>query len=134
MKLYLFLIRDNIYTRLAEKYKRDVRFIRRVTHHPFDFLSQTISDPDNHRPVRLRYLGIFYVKPYWRKDMKSIKEAVPEEGKALYARVPELKFNKVYINLKKGKVENEIFISDDLSVVCPTHEIRRWRYLDTVVE
>ena len=43
------------------------------------------------------------VKPYWRKGLRNTaKVGPPPEGDEIWARVPEQKFNKTYINLKKG--------------------------------
>lgn len=128
------MIQNNIYTQLAKKYNKDVRFIRRVAHHPFDFLHQTISDPDDHRPIRLRYVGVFYVKPYWKKAMTNTRAGLPMEGSIVYARAPEKKYNKTYINLKKGLVQDGFFISEDGNVRCFIEDVQKWRYADTVIE
>lgn len=128
------MIQNNIYVQLAKKYNKDARFIRRVAHHPFDFLHQKISDPDDHRPVRLRYVGVFYIKPYWRKEMINTRAGLPENNSVIFARAPEKRFNKNYINLKKGTVLDGIFASEDGMIVCPIEEVQKWRYVDTVIE
>lgn len=128
------MIYNNIYNQLAKKYNKDVRFIRRITHHPFDFLHKKITDPDDHRPVRLRYVGVFYVKPYWRKEMISTRRDLPIDGSIIYARAPEKKFNKVYINLKKGLVKDGFFISEDGTVRCFIEDVQKWRYAESVIE
>jgi len=127
------LIPTNIYTQLAKKYNKDVRFIRRITHHPFDFLHQKIVDPDDHRPIRFRYVGVFFVKPYWKKAMNNTRAGLPKDGSIVYARAPEKKFNKTYINLKKGLAKDGFFISEDGNVRCLIEEIQKWRYADTVI-
>ena len=128
------MIQNNIYVELAKKYKKDARFIRRVAHHPFDFLHQKISDPDDHRPIRFRYVGVFYVKPYWRKAMTNTRAGLPKNNSRIFARAPEKKFNKNYINLKKGTVKDGIFASEDGAVIIPIEEVQKWRYVDSVIE
>jgi hypothetical protein len=128
------LIRDNIYTQLAQKYNKDVRFIRRITHHPFDFLHQKITDPDDHRPIRFRYVGVFFVKPYWKKVMINTRKDLPEDDRIIYARAPEKRFNKEYINLKKGLYKDGFFTSDDGTVRCFISDVQKWRYADTIIE
>lgn len=128
------MIPNNIYVELGKKYNKDVRFIRRICHHPFDFLSQKIKDPDDHRPIRLRYVGIFFVKPYWRKAMQNTRAGLPEEGRIIYARAPEKRFEKTYINLKKGVHKEGFFLSEDETVRCFIEDVQKWRYADSVIE
>lgn len=47
---------------LAEKHKRDARVIDLVTRHPFRFTRDVMSDPEDYRPVRLMYFGVFLQK------------------------------------------------------------------------
>lgn len=125
---------NNIYNQLAKKYGKDARFIRRITHHPFDFLHQKITDPDDHRPIRLRYVGVFFVKPYWRKAMTNTRAGLPIDNTIIYARAPEKRFKKTYINLKKGLYKDGFFTSEDGTVRCFIEEVQKWRYADTVIE
>lgn len=118
---------DNIYTRISKETGKDVRIIRAAAHHPFKFLSERIADKEDHRPVRLRYLGAFFVKPYWHKGLqKSSKIGLPPEGSFIWARVPEKKYSKTYINLKEGLIDNGRFISTDGSVDCSVSEVQFW--------
>jgi hypothetical protein len=118
---------ENIYAQIGKRVGKDARLVRAVARHPFEFFSKIMTDPQDHRAFRFRYLGVFFVKPYWHKGLRNTtKVGLPPENTNIYARVPELRFNKVYINLKKGKVENGIFNADDNSVICPVDEIRFW--------
>jgi hypothetical protein len=115
---------DNIYVQIAKEVGRDVRLVRKVTHHPFDFFSRVMADVNDHRPVRFRYLGVFPTKDYWRKGMTK---GIPPEGGPIYAKAPEVKFDKIYINLKEGNVENSRFLSTDGCVNCDSALIEWWR-------
>lgn len=118
---------ENIYRTISKNVGKDVRLVRAVAHHPFEFFSKVMEDPQDHRPLRFRYLGAFIVKPYWRKGlMKTEKKGLPEEGMTIWARVPELKYNKIYINLKCGKIQDGEFHANDDSVVCPVKDIQFW--------
>ena len=118
---------ENIYKQISNKVGKDVRLVRKVAHHPFDFFSRSMANVNDHRATRLRYLGVFYAKDYWRKGMvKPIEDNYPEEGESIYARVPEERYGKTYINLKKGKVENKSFISEDGSLTCDSSRIEWW--------
>ena len=117
----------NIYSQISKQTGKDVRLVRAAAHHPFEFLTQVMVDPKDHRPMRLRYLGAFFVKPYWRKGLKRAEKiGVPEDGVMIWARVPEHKFNKTYMSLKFGFVNNGIFTSDDGNVVCPVSDVQFW--------
>jgi hypothetical protein len=122
---------DNIYMQISKKVGKDVRVVRKVTHHPFDFFSKVMSDVNDHRPVRFRYLGVFAAKDYWRKGMTK---GVPPEGGPIYARAPEQKFERTYINLKEGTVKDSRFISTDGNVDCDSSLIEWWRPKDVIKE
>ena len=118
---------DNIYKQISKLVGKDVRLVRAASHHPFSFFSNVMADTHDHRPVRFRYLGAFMVKPNWRKGLKKTSViGLPPDGLEIYAKVPELKYNKMYTNLKRGVIKGEEFIADDGSVVCNVTEIKFW--------
>ena len=118
---------ESIYNKIGKLKGKDVRLVRNAAHHPFGFFSKAMADVKDHRPVRFRYLGIFATKPYWRKGLKkSSKFGFPNEGDEIYARVPEKKFSKTYINLKTGKIINGRFEAFDASMSCPLSEVQFW--------
>jgi len=47
---------------LAKKYGRDVRVIEQITKHPFKFLYELMKDPNEYRPFRIPYFGVFVQK------------------------------------------------------------------------
>lgn len=121
---------ESVYSKIGKEVGRDVRFVRAVAHHPFEFFSKVMADPQDHRPIRFRYLGVFFVKPYWHKGLRnSAKVGLPPDGTEIWARVPVLKFNKKYNNLKQGKVERSTFIALDGSVECPVEQVQFWTKL-----
>jgi hypothetical protein len=119
---------ESVYAQIAKVVGKDARVVRKVAHHPFDFLSKSMADMNDHRPIRIRYLGAFITKYYWRKGMSKPSEiGFPNEGDVIYAKVPEKKYNKMYENLKVGTVQNARFIAEDESVECDIKEITWWR-------
>ena len=62
---------------LAIKYKKDRRVIEYISHYPFSFLKQVVLDEDNQRPVRLRHLGVFFLR---HPDLKNILYKQRMEG------------------------------------------------------
>lgn len=118
---------DKIYSQISKLSGKDVRLVRNAAHHPFSFFTSVMADNHDHRPVRFRYLGAFMVKSHWRKGLKKTSIiGIPNEGDVIYARVPEQKYNKIYINLKRGCIKEGNFEADDLSVVCPISDIKFW--------
>lgn len=118
---------NNVYSRISKQTGVDARIVRAAAHHPFKFFSEVMMDPNNHRPVRFRYLGAFFVKPYWHKGLKKTsKVGYPAEGDNVWARVPEQKYNKTYINLKEGTIKGTEFVSNSENYSCPTSDIQFW--------
>lgn len=52
----------NVINNLAIKYKKDPRVIEYIIHYPFLFVQNIIRSEDE-RPIRLRHLGVFVLKP-----------------------------------------------------------------------
>ena len=118
---------ESIYNQIGKQVGRDVRLVRAAAHHPFEFFSNIMKDPLNHRPMRFRYLGVFFVKPYWRKGLRNVKKiGAPPEGAVIWARVPVQKFNRTYINLKFGTILEGVFTASDGSACCPVSDIQFW--------
>jgi hypothetical protein len=121
---------ESIYAQIGKTVGKDARVTRKVAHHPFDFLSKSMADMEDHRPIRIRYLGAFVTKPHWRKGMKKSSEVgFPLEGDCVYAKVPEEKYGRMYENLKLGTVKNARFIADDGTVNCNVMDVVWWRPL-----
>jgi hypothetical protein len=118
---------ESIYRTIGKEIGKDVRLVRTAAHHPFEFFSELMEDPSDHRPMRFRYLGVFYVKPYWHKGLKrSRRFGYPEEGDIIWAKVPEQVKGKTYCNLKFGRILEGQFIADDKSVTCPLIDVEFW--------
>jgi hypothetical protein len=120
-------MKGDIYNQISKLSGKDVRLVRAAAHHPFGFFTEVMGNQRDHRPVRFRYLGAFMVKPNWRKGLKKTElVGLPNEGDVIYARVPELKYNKVYTNLKKGFINRGMFESFDRLVTCKLSDIKFW--------
>lgn len=55
--------REQTIKRIAKDYKLDPRVIKVIVDFPIRFAKYKINDPDNIRPVRVRYFGTFAPKP-----------------------------------------------------------------------
>jgi hypothetical protein len=118
---------ETIYGQISKQTGKDVRLVRAAAHHPFEFFSRVMADPQDHRPFRFRYLGVFFVKPWWYKGLRSTKKVgLPPDKVMIMARVPEEVRGKVYINTKKGMTEDGWFTSMDGKFKCPSTEILFW--------
>jgi len=53
--------------RIAEELHMDKRVVGNIIHHSFEFKARVIRDPDNLRPIRDRYLGIFAIRTGLKK-------------------------------------------------------------------
>ena len=62
------LHQDRFIRNLAKKYNRDPRVIREIVYSPLKFATRTISDPEDMRPIRIRYFGVFALKHKEAKD------------------------------------------------------------------
>ncbi len=69
---------DDINKVLAIKYKKDVRVISLITRHPFRFIRDIMSDPNDHRPVHLMYFGKFAQKTKYNKKLHYFKTKLLE--------------------------------------------------------
>jgi len=58
---------------LTIKYNKDPRVIEYIAHYPFSFLKQVIVDEDNVRAVRLRHLGVFFLRHPNLKNIVYVK-------------------------------------------------------------
>ena len=129
--------RDKVYADLADRYKISRRLARKITHHPFDVLHKIAYDPLNHRPLRLRYLGVFYVNPKYRKGMTySPEHGYPEEGKNIFARVKIKRPNNEMFGVYslRGIVENGMFTSEDGTKQAPIEQVLYWAYTEGLNE
>ena len=118
---------ETIYGKIGKSVGKDVRLVRAVAHHPFEFFAKVMADKDDHRPMRFRYLGAFAVKPYWHKGLRNSKKiGLPEDGTHIWARVPVDSENKKKAKLKEGNIKGGRFISSDCMIECPVEDVQFW--------
>lgn len=121
---------ETIYGQISKQTGKDVRLVRAAAHHPFEFFSRVMADPQDHRPFRFRYLGVFFVKPWWYKGLRSTKKVGPPPDDAtIMAKVLEEVNGKVYKNMKEGKTKEGVFTSSDNKVKCLSSEVLFWTKL-----
>jgi len=69
---------DDINKVLAIKYKKDVRVVSLITRHPFRFIRDIMSDPEDTKPVHLMYFGKFAQKTKFTKKLHYLKTKLIE--------------------------------------------------------
>jgi len=121
--------RRNVYAELAEHFGKDQVLIRKVAHHPFEFIHQKMTDEYDHRAIRLRYLGLFFIKGAWRKQMNKHEDIPAPEGVRIYVRIPFLKNNRKKYYLHVGMIENGVFVSEQ-GPSCPSEDISYWKGIE----
>ena len=67
------LKQDIIIRDLAAKYKKDPRIIEAIVYSPLKFTKKVIEDPNDDRPIRIKYFGVFVQKPIFNKDTRMKK-------------------------------------------------------------
>ena len=67
------LKQDIIIRDLAAKYKKDPRIIEAIVYSPLKFTKRVIENPQDDRPVRIKYFGVFTQKVVFNKDTRMKK-------------------------------------------------------------
>jgi hypothetical protein len=60
---------DRILKSIALNAFKDTRIVKTIVHHPFMFVKKVMADPDDYRPIRIRFLGVFVMKYMKNKEM-----------------------------------------------------------------
>jgi hypothetical protein len=60
---------DRILKHIALSKFKDTRVVQAIAYHPLLFAKRKMSDPDDYRPVRIRYFGVFVQKYMHNKEM-----------------------------------------------------------------
>ena len=121
--------RRDIYAELAEQFKKDKVLIRKVAHHPFEFIHLKMQDEYDHRPIRLRYFGLFFIKGSWRKQMTRAEDQMPPEGIRIYARLLFKYKGRNRYFLHNGTVSKGIFNSEH-GESRPVEDIVYWKVIE----
>jgi len=75
---------DSLIIELAKKYNRDPRVIKEIAFSPIKFANRVISDPNDIRPIRVRYFGVFTLKhkegkmTLFKGRVETLKKHIPE--------------------------------------------------------
>lgn len=62
-------IQDQIIKHISLIKFKDPRIIQTIVQHPMLFAKKTMADPDDFRPIRIRYFGVFVQKYMRNKEM-----------------------------------------------------------------
>ncbi len=65
---------EEIIKRIAKRKAIDRRVVSLVAHYPFKFVRKVMKDPDDLRPIRLRYFGLFALKPRFKENKYPKKD------------------------------------------------------------
>lgn len=60
---------DRIIKHISLVKGKDPRVVQQVVYHPFLFAKHRMADPDDYRPIRIRYFGVFCGKFMRNKEM-----------------------------------------------------------------
>lgn len=99
-----------IVDRLAIKYKKDPRVIEYIAYYPFSFLKQIVNDENNNRPIRLRHLGIFFLR---HNDLKNIVYVKRMAGLKKYMSI--LVKNDIFKSEKEGLIKIEAMTKGEVT-------------------
>jgi hypothetical protein len=117
---------DKILKHLSLIKFKDLRVIQAIAYHPLLFAKHKMADPDDYRPIRIRYLGAFVQKYMHNKEMhkkssyiltqvklhpKLIKLFVdPDTGDPFFANITEFKryIDNLFVESKKDDL-NELY-------------------------
>jgi hypothetical protein len=70
-------VQDKIIKHISLVKFKDPRVIEKVVYHPMFFARQKMTDPDDYRPIRIRYFGVFVGKFMRNKEMhKKLTHAI----------------------------------------------------------
>lgn len=111
---------------MADYFGETQSLIRKVSHHPFEFLYEKMQDEDDHSPVRLRYLGVFYPKGAWRKKMRRASEKAPPVDTYIFARVLAFWRGRKRYFLQQGIIRGDTFYNDH-GDKHPISDIQYWK-------
>ena len=78
---------DKIIKELSLRKFKDPRVIQAIVYHPILFAKKIMADPDDERPVRIRYFGVFtqkYIKNKTTlKHLRWIKDKIDNDPRGL---------------------------------------------------
>ena len=60
---------DRILKHISLIKNKDIRVVKSIAYHPIFFAKKVMTDPDDYKPVRIRYFGVFVQKYMRNKDM-----------------------------------------------------------------
>ena len=62
---------DRIIKHISLIKHKDVRVVQNIVYHPLLFAKKKMADPDEFRPIRIRYFGVFTQK--WMRNKEMFK-------------------------------------------------------------
>ena len=86
---------------------KDPRVIQSIVYHPFLFAKRRMADPDDYRPIRIRYFGAFVQKYMHNKEM----------FKKLSYMVTQLKLHPKLIKLFVDPISGSYFFSTESEAI-----------------
>lgn len=73
------LEKEKLVKQIAKRKGMDERVVRLVADYPLKFVRDKISDGNNIRPIRVRYLGVFALRKKFWKNMEYPSDDVIEQ-------------------------------------------------------
>ena len=73
------LEKERLVKQIAKRKGIDPRVVRLVADYPFRFVRDRMKDNEDWRPIRIRYFGIFALRPKFRRMLLNDENVVDEK-------------------------------------------------------
>ena len=101
---------------------KDPRIVKEIVYHPIVFAKHVMADPDDYRPIRIRYFGAFVLKFMHNKAMfkklNFISQALSDHPD-LYKMFVDPSFNSSRLAMKYVKL---LWDANDLDSINAIHD------------
>jgi hypothetical protein len=96
---------------------KDPRVIKQIVYHPLLFAKRRMADPDDYRPIRIRYFGVFLQKYMRNKEMFKKLSFIVSNLK-LHPKLIKIFVEPTFVNyLDAIKYVNELFESNNKDAI-----------------
>jgi hypothetical protein len=116
---------DRIIKQLSLLKFKDPRVIQAVAYHPLLFAKKKMVDPDDTKPIRIRYFATFVQKYYHNKETLNKKKEIEQWLDVYPTALSTLqKFDPTLDSVKAAKTRlHLIFMSKDNSEINELHKL-----------
>ena len=114
---------DRIIKHISLIKSKDVRVVQSIVYHPIFFAKKVMSDPDDYKPIRIRYFGVFVQKYMRNKDMyKKLSYIIKAIKK--YPKLIEIFVDPTFSNeLDARKYVNKLFDENNKEALTVVYDV-----------